>query len=55
MEHLRRANGSVDSQFRFSGEYQLQQDYRHPSLFVGWRYHLSACRYSESMGFAQPD
>ena len=34
---------------------RLQQDYRHPSLFVGWRYHLSACRYSESMGFAQPD
>ena len=35
VEHLRPADSGADSQFHFSGEYQLQQDHRHPPLFVG--------------------
>ena len=52
VEHLRPADVGVDSQFHFSGEYQLQQDYRHPPLCVGWRYHLNACRHPQSVGSA---
>ena len=52
VEHLRPANSGVDSQFRFSGEYQLQQDHRHPPLFMGRPDDVSACRHPEYMGFA---
>src|SRR5215471_12246633 len=50
LEHLRLADGGANSQFHFSCKYQLQQDHRHPPLFLGWRYYFIASRRSEPVG-----